>query len=274
MPKVPEAIYQRPSDYDLEHVGDTEDVEFFVSLVGRLRPRRVLELACGNGRVTLPLAEAAVRDGFEVVGLELVPEMLEAAREKQERLPPEARARLALLEGDMRTWRAEQPFDLIITPCSSVCHLLTLEDQLAAWGSAYTNLSPGGRFVVDVTMADLGAYADSFRRPARELVELDLDTYDEATGTRMLRYKTTRYLADRQRACIRFLYEKYMREAQSEHSISDFESHVYYPRELELLYLHTGFQVETVYGDYRRRPLRPSSAHMIFVGVKPESSLG
>jgi len=269
MAAVPEAIYQRPSDYDLEHVGDTEDVGFFVSLVRRLRPQRVLELACGNGRVTLPLAEAGAADGFEVVGLELVPQMLAAAREKASAAPADVRARLTLVDGDMRTWKADRPFDLIVTPCSSMCHLLTLEDQLAAWRRAYDNLTPGGRFVVDVVMADLGAYADSFRRRPRELVEIDLDTYDEATATRLLRYKTTRYLAHEQRARIRFLYEKYVRDAQPEHSLSDFESHVYYPRELELLYRHTGFAVETVYGDYRGRELLAASSQMIFVGVKP-----
>ena len=69
MPELPEAIYLRPSDYDLEHVGDTADVEFFVSLATRLKPKRVLELACGNGRVTLPLAQAGADHGFEVVGI-------------------------------------------------------------------------------------------------------------------------------------------------------------------------------------------------------------
>lgn len=269
MPELPEAIYQHPDDYDLEHVGHTEDVEFFVALARRLHPGRVLELACGNGRVTLPLAEAAAQDGFELVGLELVPEMLQAAREKSASLPPETRERLTLVEGDMRSWRAEEPFDLIVTPCSSVSHLLTLEDQLAAWRSAYENLVPGGRLVVDVVMADLGAYADSFRRPVREVVEIDRDTYDEASRTRLLRYKTTRYLAHQQRARIRFLYEKYVGDAQPEHSISDYESHVYYPRELELLYRHTGFEVETVYGDYQGRPPRATSSQLIFVGRKP-----
>jgi len=270
MTEIPEAIYERPSDYDLEHVGDTDDIEFFVSLLDHFRPQRVLELACGNGRVTLPLAEAAATRGCDVVGLELVPQMLEAARQKCEAAAPAARERLTLVEGDMRTWTAGQPFDVILTPCSSVCHLLTLDDQLAAWRRAYENLVPGGRFVVDVTMADQGSYADSFRTPPRELVEVDLDTFDEATSTRLIRYKTTRYLAHKQRACIRFLYDKFVGEAPPERSISDFESHVYYPREMQLLFMHTGFQVEAVYGDYRGRPLNVASPQMIFCGVKPK----
>jgi hypothetical protein len=150
-----------------------------------------------------------------------------------------------------------------------VCHLLSLEDQLATWRCAYGNLAPGGRFVVDVTMADLSAYADSFRSPPRELVEVDLDTLNEAADTRLLRYKTTRYLANEQRARIRFIYDKVVGGAQPERSFSDFESHVYYPREMQLLFLITGFEIEHVYGDYRGRPLRTDSKQMIFSGIRP-----
>src|SRR5262245_14296085 len=49
---------RRPRDYDLEHEND-EDVAFYIDLVLRLRPRRVLELGAGSGRVTIPLAERA-----------------------------------------------------------------------------------------------------------------------------------------------------------------------------------------------------------------------
>lgn len=264
MPELPEEIYLRPNDYDLEHVGDTTDVEFFVSLATRLQPKRVLELACGNGRVTVPLAEAGAQHGFEVVGIELVPKMLEAAQQKAKDAAPAAQKQLTLLEGDIRSWCAEQPFDLILTPCSSMCHLLTLEDQLAAWRTAYENLRPGGRSMVDVTMPDLSSYADR-----REWLEIDLDSYDEASQTRLIRYRTTHYLADEQRACIRFLYDKYVGNTQPQRSLSDFQSHVYYPREMRLLYMHTGFEVEEVYGDYQSRPLKPTSPQMIFSGIKP-----
>src|SRR5205807_2184931 len=74
-----EQIYRRPDDYDLEHEGETEDIAFFVSLTRSFAPNRILELACGSGRVTLPLAEAGAHDGFHVTGLELVPEMLAEA---------------------------------------------------------------------------------------------------------------------------------------------------------------------------------------------------
>ncbi len=263
-----EAIYQRPDDYDLEHEGDEQDVAFYIRLVDRLRPRRLLELASGSGRVTLPLAAHAAREGLpmEIIGLELADSMLEAASRKRDELDEAARCHVRFVQGDLRSWHAEQPVDLIIAPCSSLSHLLALEDQIAAWTRARLNLVPGGRFVADLTMPDLGAYAESLQTPPRTLLEIDIDARDPISGSRLLRYKTTRYLPHEQRAEIRFLYDKFPADEAVDRYISDFDSHVYYPRELELLFLLTGFEVDARFGDYWMRPLRPTSRQLIFVG--------
>ena len=115
-------------------------------------------------------------------------------------------------------------------------------------------------------MPNLPAYAESMLTPPRSTVELDIDTRDPENGTRLLRYKTTRYVAHRQRAEIRFLYDKFPGGEGVDRYVSDFECHVYYPRELELLYRHTGFTIEAVYGDYFMRAIRPTSSQQIVVG--------
>jgi SAM-dependent methyltransferase len=261
-----EAIYERPRDYDLEHEGDDEDIEFYVELLERLRPRRVLELASGSGRVTVPLARVAAGLGARIVGLEIADTMLDAARQKVSELEPEAARSLEFVQADLRTWTTDDPFDLIITPCSSLSHLLSLEDQLAAWRTAYANLTPGGRFVADLTMPNLTVYAESMQTPPRTTVEIDVDTSDPATGTRLLRYKTTRYIPHEQRAEILFLYDKFPDGERVDRYVSDFESHVYYPREVELLFLMTGFEIEAKYGSYNMRRLRRTSRQMIVIG--------
>ncbi len=259
-----DAIYQRPRDYDLEHEGDEEDVRFYLELVKRLRPKRVLELAAGSGRVTVPLAAISADVGYDLVGLELAAPMLEEAERKKGELPEPQRQRLALVRGDLRDWAADEPFDLILTPCSSLTHLLTLDDQIAAWRRAHDNLTAGGRFVVDLVMPNLPAYADSMQTPPRTPVEVDIDSCDPDTGERLLRYKTTRYIPHEQRAEIRFLYDKLAKNVVVDRYVSDFASHVYYPREVELLFRLTGFEVESRYGDYRMQPLRSTSRAMIF----------
>src|SRR5262245_10650089 len=73
-------IYARPDLYDMEYEGaSNEDTHFLARLLARLRPRRVLELACGSGRVTFAVAAALPK--VEIVGVDSSIEMLgQAAR--------------------------------------------------------------------------------------------------------------------------------------------------------------------------------------------------
>ena len=262
-------LYRRPDEYDLEHLGDDEDIQFYVGLARSLKPKSVLELACGTGRITIPLAEEGARAGYSVVGLDTEPAMLRQAGQKVKKLPAAVRSRLSLVKGDMRTWGRRPTFDLIVIPCSSISHVLELRDQLAIWDRALKNLSPGGRFVVETTMPNFAAYADSFASPPRTIVEIDRDVFDKKTRTRLLRHRTVTYMPAEQRAQIRFVYEKYRGKNGVERYIDDFESHVYFPRELKLIFMHAGFEIESVYGDYARRELRSSSRQMIMIGRKP-----
>jgi SAM-dependent methyltransferase len=255
-------LYKHPEEYDREHLGDDEDIGFYLSLSRRLAPRKVLELGCGTGRIALPLAEL----GFEVIGLDNQPEMLQKAEERRRQARNEIRERLQFFEGDMRTWSASRDFDLILIPASSITHVHSLEDQLAVWNTCHDNLRPGGRLLVDVTMPNLASFADSFRVPPRTPVEIDIDNINESDGTRLIRRKTTRYLSHEQRAQIRFMYEKYQDGRGVETFLDDFESHVFFPRELRLLFIHTGYEVEETMGDYVGRALKADSPIIIMIG--------
>lgn len=259
-------LYRHPDEYDLEHLGDSEDVEFYVSLVRKLRPQRVLELGCGTGRITLPLAEQGARLGFDVIGVDSQAEMLESANKRHLEAPPAVRERLRLIQADMRTWQSESAFDLIVIPCSSISHLLALKDQLAAWNQCRRNLTPGGRFLVEITMPNMAIFADSFNVPPRALVEIDVDKWDQSDGVRFIRRKTSRYLSHEQCAQTRFLYEKYQNGRAVDGYIDDFVGHVFFPRELQLLFIHTGFEIEQTFGDYRGGPLKSNSPLIIMIG--------
>ena len=169
----------------------------------------------------------------------------------------------------MRTWSSSRDFDLIPIPASSITHVHSLEDQLAVWRMCHGNLRPGGRLLVEVTMPNLASFSDSFRVPPRTPVEIDIDNINESDGTRLIRRKTTRYLSHEQRAQIRFMYEKYQNGRGVETFLDDFESHVFFPRELRLLFSHTGFEVEETIGDYLGRPLKAGSPVMIMIGRCP-----
>jgi SAM-dependent methyltransferase len=259
-------LYKHPEQYDREHLADEEDIGFYVSLGRKLRPRKVLELGCGTGRITLPLAQI----GFDVVGLDNEPQMLHKAEERRLQSASEIRQRLVFIEGDMRTWAASSDFDLILIPCSSISHVLSLEDQLAVWTTCHGNLRPGGRFLVEINMPNMASFADSFSVPSRTPVEIDIDSSSESDGTRLIRRKTTRYLSHEQLAQIRFMYDKYQHGRGVETYIDDFVSHVFFPRELRLLFLHTGYEIEDTIGDYSGRTLKPDSPLILMIGRRKE----
>jgi SAM-dependent methyltransferase len=147
-------LYKHPEEYDREHLGDDEDIGFYLSLSRRLAPRKVLELGCGTGRITLPLAQL----GFDVIGLDNQPEMLQKAEERRLQAASEIRDRVHFIKGDMRTWSSARDFDLILIPASSITHVHSLEDQLAVWKTCHENLRPGGRLLVEVTMPNFGNF--------------------------------------------------------------------------------------------------------------------
>lgn len=266
-----ERIYHLPEEYDLEHARRELDIDFYIALARRWRPKRILELGCGTGRVTIPMAEASGDFCEAVVGLDREPAMLTAAQRKASQFPPAAK-RIRWVQGDMSVWQDQEPFDLIVAPCSTLCHLLTIEDQLRVWHTASQNLNIGGHFVADVSTADFAILAESLQNPPRAIVQLDSDTRSASGGrTRLVRYKTVLYSAPDQRASVRYLYDEFSGNGNPERFLSDYECHVYYPRELELLFRMSGFAVESTWGDYREGPLQNDSRALVMVGVKQVS---
>src|SRR5947208_381709 len=95
------------------------DVPFYLDLAAA-QGGRVLELACGSGRVLVPLAQA----GQTVVGLDASPYMLELAREKLLAAGPEVMARAELVQADMREFALDTPFDLAVIAVKSFAYLV------------------------------------------------------------------------------------------------------------------------------------------------------
>src|SRR5690348_9797871 len=92
--------YEHASDYDLEYQSQSEqDLPFWRELVMRFTPGRVLELACGSGRIGMELLRGP--GNFELEGLDISREMLEAYRRKLEREDEMTRGRVTLHEADM-----------------------------------------------------------------------------------------------------------------------------------------------------------------------------
>src|SRR5262245_57596721 len=219
---TPSTIYARPDVYDLEYEGaDNHDARFFARLLARVRPRRVLEFACGSGRVTFTLASAL--PATEIVGVDSSVDMLRQAAAAHDAADPFVQKRVSLMEGDMRDWPGtDDAFDAVIIPCCSVSHLLTLDDRLRTWATAYRLVRPGGVFILDVRVPDLATLAEAQRVRPRAFVELDLDaTRTHGDEARLLRCTATTYEPHLQRADMRLLYDRFDRRALAERLVTD-----------------------------------------------------
>jgi SAM-dependent methyltransferase len=268
-------IYARPDVYDMEYAADSnDDARFFARLLARVRPRRVLEFACGSGRLTFALAAAL--QSAEIVGVDASIEMLGQAARARAAAEPAVRERVSLVEGDMRDWRGHgDAFDAVVIACCSVSHLLTLDDRRRTWATAFRLLRPGGVLILDVRVPDLATLAEAQRVRPRAFVDLDIDaTRRTAAGeeTRLLRCRATTYEPHLQRADVRLVYDRFDERVLAERLVTDFASHVYFPAELELLFLSAGFEITQQYGDYRFVPVDRMSQYVVTVARRPAAA--
>ena len=133
-------LYDNPALYDaLLPVG--AHLPYYAELAGRASGD-ILELACGSGQLTVPLASA----GLPITGLDLSEPMLSAARERA----AAQKVSVEHLRGDIREFDLGRRFALIFIARNSLLHLHSTEDILAALATVRRHLSPGGTFAFDI----------------------------------------------------------------------------------------------------------------------------
>jgi ubiquinone/menaquinone biosynthesis C-methylase UbiE len=125
--------------YDEWSAHMTEDVPFYVELARQAGDGPIVELAVGNGRVAVPVAQAI---GRPVIGIDVSPVMLDQARAKAAAAGVELDLRL----GDMRDLELEEPAALIYCPARALLHLPTWADRRRTFERVAASLQPGGRF--------------------------------------------------------------------------------------------------------------------------------
>ena len=144
--------------YDWENAQTVarRDVAFWQRLAAA-QQGPVLELGCGTGRITAPVARAGAR----IVGIDRSAPMLLRARQRLRR----ARLSAALVRGDIRhlPFRRRTKFDLVMAPYGILQSLTRERDLRATLLAASGVLRRGGLFVIDL-VPDLPRWAEYERR--------------------------------------------------------------------------------------------------------------
>jgi len=126
---------------DKNYAGEAEYVDRLIRRYAS-NARNVLELGCGTGTH----ARELVKRGYSVTGIDLSESMIAQAIRL---IPDTARHALCFASGDLRTFRSEQSFDVVLALFHVMSYQTTNEDLGAAMATAAMHLRPGGLLVFD-----------------------------------------------------------------------------------------------------------------------------
>ena len=222
----------------------------------------VLELGAGTGRVTLALA----RDGIAVHALDIEARMLAFLQRKLDDEPPEVRARVTIVEGDMRAFRLAERFALVIAPFRALLHNLTDADHLACFRRVREHLRPGGRLAFNVFHPSLefmaqhtGSLAGVWRLTG---------TFDREDGSSVTRSEANRYDTVQRRVHGVHRYDEYGADgALKRTSLLRLELSYLYPSDIRGLLDEAGFQSIQIFGGFDGRPLANDTDELVVVAA-------
>jgi SAM-dependent methyltransferase len=256
-------VWTDPDLYDLENADDPAfDLPFWESVVEELAPRRMLELACGTGRLTLPLA----RHVDELVALDSSAPFLSRLRSRLSAGDP-----VTVVEGLMQEPPVEGPFDLIFVAFNSLSYLIAPEDRVACLSAVRSLLGPGGRFAFDLVAPRYDFLAEAMSRCPPVRVDADHAAVDQGV-TRFRRTYTDTYDPASQTLRSTNAYEIFFADGRVEHRIADLDWHMYFPGELELLLSSCGLTVVERYGDYDRGPWNAASRRYLWLAARDDTA--
>jgi SAM-dependent methyltransferase len=236
-------LYADPSLYDLLFPSDHSVADGFYLEEARLSGGRVLELGCGSGRLTIPIA----RSGVDIIGADLSESMLAAARAKA----LAAGVAVEFVQTDMRDFELPGRFAAIFIPGNSLLHLFTVEDWKRCLACVRRHLAPSGRLVFDISKWDLSRLVrdPAIRYPVLKVGEVEIEeasSYDAAAQIRHIKW----YLSA---------------PGSPDSRVIEYSLRVVFPQELLLLLDSAGFRLEERYGEFTRVAFESSSPRQVCV---------
>lgn len=244
-------IYRNGRHYDC--LFGEANMPFWLELVRR-HGAPVLELGCGTGKITIPIAEA----GIEAVGIDFSEDMLSGAKRKTEDRNLPIRFHLK----DMRNFSLGRKFHLILLPSNNLAHLLTYQQAEACFAKVSEHLEDDGAFVIDAFVPSLRHLTSD---PEKE--EL-LSAYDDPDGKGRVTVVTKSVYEQDTQIRRNTTYQRIEGEPEI---VGHLNMRMYFPQELEALLHYNGFEIIEKYGNYEKEPFSSISPKQLIVAKESAS---
>lgn len=233
--------------YDSIYLSQRNDIGFYCAQA-RKAGGRVLELACGTGRIYLRLLRARV----DAYGLDSSKSMLSVLRKKA----AEGNLAAKVKQSDMRSFSYPFRFSLIIIPFRAFLHLLSSEDQLAALRCIRRHLAPGGRLILNFFVPSPRFISENYWKW----------TSREVGGNERLCVRSKTTFSDEINQVVR-VDMRVLRNGR-QMGRGAFRIALIHKQEFELLLRQAGFSRWKVYGGFKKKRLVSSKQEMVWAVEK------
>jgi len=246
--------YDAPELYDLLFDSLDFDLPYWLE-VGRGAGGPVLEIACGTGRLLLPIRKA----GVDIDGLDSSPAMIARLKERARTAGLEVRAEVA----DMRDFAMGRHYARIFCGFNGFAHCETIEDQLATLRCSLEHLEPGGALVIHMSYPGPAYWSEPEGKPVLE------HEAPRPGGGKLQLWDTRRkdVVRQRQDSDVEIWELDASERPVAAHKFSTHQRWVY-RFELELLLRSAGFARFEFFGGFDGRPLRTPDDQMIAWSTK------
>lgn len=222
-----------------------DDLQFYKRWMPQNKDARILELCCGTGRLTIPIAE----DGYNISGVDYTFSMLEQAKAS------EAGLKIEFIEADIRTLDLQNKYDLIFIPFNSIHHLYLNEDLFKAFNTVKKHLKTGGRFLLDCFNPNIQYIVE------HEKKQIEVAAYTTKDGREILIKQLMRY--ERKTQINRIEWHYFINGKFD--SIQNLDMRLFFPQELDTYLDWNGFKIIHKFGNFEEEAFYDSSEKQIFV---------
>jgi SAM-dependent methyltransferase len=236
---------------------DLVDLPFYLDLATQSRGP-VLEIACGTGRVLLPVA----RKGIEICGVDNALSMLDVLKENLAQEPDEVRQRITVQEGDMRTFRLNRTFPLVMIPFRPMQHMFTVEDQVAALKTAAAHLTDQGTLAFDVFYPK---FEMIWIKVGEEVPEMEWASSSDPTKIVRRFFRKDSIDKINQIFSFTFIFRTYESGKLIQEETEPFRLCYYTYPHLRALFRLAGLEPIAEYGSFAKTPLDNTAEQMIFL---------
>jgi len=254
-------IYSDPYFYDLEYNIRKDDILFYIEQCQMLKtskPLTILELGCGTGRISIPLAAC----GFSITGVDVDKKMLKLAEQKAHGLGIE------FIEADFIDLDLGKKFDVILMPYNAFQHIHSDEDVSKFFDSLKKHMHQGSKFIMEL----MNPLDDDLSRGPDDFMPFDAFYVKKCTDGSLKRTNKndpeSKILVIEDTVVFDPItkianYNLYYSLDGEDLFTKRIDLRMYREEELREVLISNDFNILNVYGDFNKNPLKDGSQSIV-----------